>query len=226
MIAVVEKSRFLWTFLRVAQDPNRLDLVLKLTDGLDPTKHPEGRKMMARPEVRRGLEQGLKVPRIDLKALRALPEGTLGRAVAAFFDAQGFDPAVLFHTPMTAQSDFQRFKQHMERSHDIWHVVTGFGTDVPGELGLQAFGIAQLGSSLGYILLSAGMFHMISDSTLGEPMMEEIVRGWRLGKSAKSLFGADWEALFPLPLADVRAMFGIAAAPAHVWDAPRMAAVN
>lgn len=226
MIAVVEKARFLWTFLRLTQDPSRLDLVLKLTDSLDPETHPEAKKMLARPEVRRGLEQGLKAPRIDLPRLRALPEGTLGRAVAAFFDAQGFDPAVLFHTPLTATTDFQRFKQHMERSHDIWHVVTGFGTDVPGELGLQAFGIAQIGASLGYVLLSAGMFHMASDSTQGEPMMEEIVRGWQLGKSARPLFGTDWEALFPRPLAEVRAMFGISAAPTNVWDAPRLAAVN
>jgi ubiquinone biosynthesis protein Coq4 len=28
-------------------------------------------------------------------------------------------------------------------THDIWHVVTGFHTDVAGELGLQAFYLAQ-----------------------------------------------------------------------------------
>jgi ubiquinone biosynthesis protein Coq4 len=27
----------------------------------------------------------------------------------------------------------------LRQTHDLWHVVTGFSTNVPGELGLKAF---------------------------------------------------------------------------------------
>lgn len=212
MLDVVEKARFVWTFLRLTRDPNRLDLVFKLADGLDPSRRPEVQKMMARPEVRRALDAGVPVPRIDLPTLRALPEDSFGRAVAAFFDRQGFDPTGLHHTPLSEGSDFERFKLHMERTHDLWHVLTGFDTDVPGELGLQAFGIAQLGTPLGYVLLAAGFLHQIGDSTDGERLLAEVSRGWHLGRTARPLFGADWEPLFPRPLAEVRARFGVTTA--------------
>lgn len=209
MLNVVENARVLWTFLRLTRDPNRLDLVLKLTDSLDPSRRPGARKMLERPEVRAALAAGVKVPTLDLPKLRALPEGSFGRAAAEFFDGQGLDPGVLHHTPMAEQTDFMRFKQHMERTHDLWHVVTGFATDVPGELGLQAFSIAQIGSPLGYLLLSAGMFHLAQDDELGARVLDELSRGWHHGKAARPFFGVDWEALFPLPLVEVRARMGL-----------------
>lgn len=212
MKEIIQGVRFFFNFVRLSKDPTRLDLVFKMADGLDPTKRPELAKMLERPEVRRHLDGELPVPRIDLARLRALPEGSFGRAVAAFLDADQLDPGALFHTGAKAgASDFERFKLHMERSHDLWHVATGFASDVPGELGLQAFGIAQLGAPLGYMLLAAGFLHQVTDDRDGERIFEEVSRGWRLGKAARSFFGTDWEALYPLPLSDVRARLGVAA---------------
>lgn len=210
MKKLISSVRFVSSFVRLIRDPNRLDLVFGLADGLDPATNPNVRAMLNRPVVRRHLDGQLPIPRIDLARLRTLPEGTFGREVARFFDAQGLDPAALYHTQGTPKTDFERFKRHMERTHDLWHVATGFRTDVTGELGLQAFTLAQIGSLLGYILLAAGMLHQLSDSSLGEAMMDEIVRGWRLGKSAQPLFGVDWEALYGRPLAEVRAQLGTA----------------
>ncbi len=210
MLQIVQNVRFLWNFIRLTRDPSRLDLVFKMADTLDPDRRPEVRRMLARPEVRRYLDGHLPIARLDLVALRAAPEGSFGRAVATFFDTQKLDPAAIHHTESVAHTDFERFRRHMERSHDLWHVVTGFGTDVPGELGLQAFGIAQIGVSLGYLLLAAGFFHQITDDQDGPRIMDEVGRGWQLGKQARPFFGVDWEALFPLPLAEVRAQLGVA----------------
>lgn len=226
MLNVVENARVLWTFLRLTRDPGRLDLVLKLTDGLDPTRRPAARKMIERPEIQAALAGELPLPTIDLKVLRTLPAGSFGRAAAEFFDAQGLDPAVLHYTPLAERSDFLRFKQHMERTHDLWHVVTGFATDVPGELGLQAFSIAQIGSPLGYILLSAGLFKMAQDAEMGPQLLDEISRGWLLGKEARPFFGVDWEALYPLPLVEVRARMGLGPDGVRVVEAAPRAMVH
>lgn len=210
MMEVIQNVRFFWNFLRLSKDPSRLDLVFKMADGLDPRKRPEVGRMLERPEIRRHLEGHLPVARVDLPALRGLPEGSFGRAVAAFFDERKLDPAGLYITSPEGSSDFERFKRHMERSHDLWHVVTGFATDVPGELGLQAFGIAQIGVPLGYLLLSAGFLHQLGDNRDGERILDEVTRGWQLGKRARAFFGADWEEMFPLPLSEVQARFGVA----------------
>lgn len=209
MKKLIGSARLLFTFLRLTRDPNRLDLVFGLADSLGPDDNPNVKAMLARPGVRRHLEGHLPIPRIDLAHLRTLPEGTFGHAVARFFDDQGFDPAALYHTQGTPRTDFDRFKRHMERTHDLWHVATGFRTDVPGELGLQAFTLAQIGSALSYVLMAAGMLHQVTDSSQGAALMDEIVRGWRLGKTARPLFGVDWEALFSRPLAEVRAQLDI-----------------
>lgn len=209
MKKIIGSIRFVSSFLRLIKDPGRLDLVFGLADSLDPKSNPNVQAMLDRPEVRRGLAGHLPTPRIELPKLRALPDGTLGREVARFFDSQGYEPEGLYHTQGAATTEFERFKRHMERTHDIWHVVTGFRTDVPGELGLQAFSLAQVGSALAYVLMAAGMLHMIGDARDGTAMMDQITHGWRLGNSARPLFGVDWEALYSRPLAEVQAELGL-----------------
>ena len=111
------------------------------------------------------------------------------------------------------QSDRERFKLHMERSHDLWHTVLGFDTDVAGELGLQAFTMAQLGSGLGYVILSAAMLNtLFIDPEDGDRRMEAISRGWQLGRRLRPLFGADWATMVTWPIEQVREHFGVGAA--------------
>jgi ubiquinone biosynthesis protein COQ4 len=218
MLKLVRMFRFGTTFVRLVRDPNRVDLVFKLADGLD--RDPAAvASILAHPNVGPVLARRARPPRVDLAALRALPEGSLGRAFAAFLDARGFDPAGLYHSGDVDPnaSDFTLFKAHMERTHDIWHTVTGFDTDIAGELGLQAFGLAQAGTGLSYIILAAGMLGtLFFDRDDGERRMDAVVRGWQLGKRARPLFGADWEAMFAWPLDQVRAHFDldVAARPA------------
>jgi len=200
------------TYLRFVRDPNRLDLVFKLLDGLD-RDAPAAHAMLARPGVAEFLAGRSPALRFELAALRALPEGCLGRAFAAFLDQRGLDPAGLYHSDDAGVSDFDRFRLHMERSHDLWHTVLGFDTDVAGELGLQAFTMAQLGSGLGYIILSAAMLNTLFISPEdGDRRMEAITRGWQLGRRLRPLFGADWAPMLTWPIEQVREHFGVGSA--------------
>lgn len=203
---------FTRTFIGLARDPDRLDLVFKLVDSLDPDA-PAARVMFGRPDVAAFLAQPHPALRFEIQALRALPEGSLGRHFAAFLDQRGLDPSGLYFSDDGVQSDRERFKLHMERSHDLWHTVLGFDTDVAGELGLQAFTMAQLASPLGYMILSAGLLNtMFKAPADGDRRMEAITRGWQLGRRLRPLFGADWSSMIGWPIEQVREHFGVGAA--------------
>ena len=97
-------------------------------------------------------------------------------------------------------------------THDLWHVVTGFDTDVAGELGLQAFYLAQFPGKLAALILSIGMVN----TTLfafdeRSQRLDAIARGWQLGRTAHSFLAVRWADLWSLPLAEVRARVGVTA---------------
>lgn len=215
MHKMISGLRFLAGYLQMARDPSRLDVVFRMIDGVQ--ESDAGGAMssfLATPEVS-GFLAGSRPPLfLRIEELRALPEGTLGRAYAEFIDARGFDLGALYRgkggaSEATIKPE-ERVRMHMERSHDLWHVVTGFDTDIPGELGLQAFYVAQLGSPIGAAVISAGLINGVVRSPADIPSrMEAIATGWSYGRASKSLFGADWATLVHEPLEEVRARFGI-----------------
>jgi ubiquinone biosynthesis protein COQ4 len=84
--------------------------------------------------------------------------------------------------------------------HDLYHVVTGYGRDLRGELAVLAFTAAQtrnpgVAAIPGYLLLRAGW-----RSDLGRLIRE----GFRRGLRAGWLPAQHWEELFDRPLDEVR----------------------
>ncbi|MBX3222976.1 MAG: hypothetical protein KF795_20865 [Labilithrix sp.] len=198
-----------YSLARLVRDPNRLDEVFEMSDALA-TKEALGpivERLAEDPVVARSLEERHRI-RVDLAALRRLPEGTLGRTFAEHMFAANLDPAAL---PDLASDDpIAFFRAHLYETHDIWHVVTGFGTDLVGELGLQAFYLAQIPGPLPALLVAVGFVRSgLVDDTLTVPFMDALVRGWRMGRSAEPLFGVKWDELWELPVREVRAKLGV-----------------
>lgn len=79
---------------------------------------------------------------VDFDHLRTLPETTLGGAYVRFLDRNGLDPD-LFQPPPGLPEVPRFVAQRMRQTHDLWHVLTGYATDVPGEIALQAFTYSQ-----------------------------------------------------------------------------------
>jgi ubiquinone biosynthesis protein Coq4 len=99
-------------------------------------------------------------------------------------------------------------RAHLLEVHDIWHVLTGFGTQVAGELGVQAFSLAQLGSPFAAGIITGGMANtLLFAFPERDVRMRAIVRGWLLGKRARLLFGGTWARMWERPLEEVRAEF-------------------
>lgn len=196
--------------VRTLRDPERLGDILdlapllvppqkmqRLVDGLSQTPSAA---LAFRERPRRGP--------VDLPALRALPTGTLGRTFAEFLDANQLDPASL--PTMSVSTDGEYMRAHMLESHDIWHTITGFGTDVAGELGLQAFSLAQVGSPFALGIVTGGLANtLLYAMHERDTRLRAVVRGWLLGKRSRPLFGAPWASLWEVPLTEVRARYGV-----------------
>lgn len=198
-------ARMIVAFTRIARDPNRLDVVFDLVDSLaaDPSSAEEFETALADPQVARAARERLRLPELTVEWLEAMPEGTFGKAAGAFFRAHGLDPAAL--PRRESATDVEWLSAHLYETHDLWHVVTGFGPDVAGELGLQAFYAAQLEGPVALAILSAGMMNtLIYAPDERRARLDAIARGWQMGVAARSLVGLDFGALLALPLADVR----------------------
>jgi ubiquinone biosynthesis protein Coq4 len=208
---VVQRVKAISSFVNLVRDPNRLGQVFQLSDSV---VNPEIMRTMAehvaKSEVgRKALAERVRL-RLDLAELRALPPGTLGREFAEHMIKNGLDPAAIPSLPSESELDFVR--AHLYDTHDVWHVVTGFGTDVAGELGLQAFYQAQLPGQLPMAILSAVMLNtLLYRFDDRDARMTEIARGWQLGKRAEPLFGIRWDKLWAQPLVEIRRDLGLAA---------------
>jgi ubiquinone biosynthesis protein COQ4 len=193
-----------WAAARLLRDPNRLDEVFALDRAMPRqagervveavNRHAQGRRAL---EERRRLS-------LDLAKLRALPEGTFGRAVADFYDRNGLTPAAI---PSLEASDAPTYvTAHLYETHDVWHVATGFGSDVAGELGLQAVYAAQLPGRLAPILIAGGLVQAAL-WVQGDfaARLASVAQGHRMGREGAPLFGVRWEEMWDLPLETVRA---------------------
>lgn len=195
---------------RIVRDPNRLDEVFALADAMRSPEvmNPIIERVKQEPHGVEALATLRRLARVDLRRLRALPEGTLGRAFAAHLDDNGLDPSAL---PEYEANDVLSYvAAHLTETHDVWHALTGFGSDVPGELGLQAFYLAQFPSRLAGALLGIGFLRYAAVGGMDHArLMNEVSRGWAMGKNARSLFGVDWDAQWEKPVAEVRRALGI-----------------
>ena len=69
------------------------------------------------------------------KALRALPEGSLGREYLAFVEAEGISAAGLVGASDVARrggetAEFRWIRDWLRDSHDLWHAVLGYRGDL------------------------------------------------------------------------------------------------
>ena len=105
--------------------------------------------------------------------------------------------------------------------HDLWHVVTGYGTDMAGELAIVNFQAVQVG----YRAMTISSWVQMLSIALRTGRFDVLVtgfRGRRRGRQSKYLLAADWDRLLMLPLDEVRRELGIPPLePYRPWDHPQ-----
>ena len=204
--------RFAKLFISLTKNPGNLDMVFQISDSVDKSeilktyvdhisKYPTG------PQA---LESKHRLGAVDLASLEALPEGTLGQVFASHMKAHNLRLEDIPTKDADSQGEY--VIAHLYETHDIWHVVTGFRTDIAGELGLQAFYLAQFPGVLSSVLLAAGLLNTaILQMDDRENRMNSIVRGWQLGRQARPLFGYRWDLAWEKSIAEVRTELTLAA---------------
>lgn len=205
-----------YAFIRIVRNPNRLDVIFKLVDSVlaDKSAQVALEANLCKPGVRDAALQRVRLPALRLEALEVMPAGSFGETAARFFRANDLDPDALPRREVA--DDSQWLSAHLYETHDLWHVLTGFGPAIEEELGLQAFYAAQVEGVVALSILSAGLLNSVMFAPAeGRRRMEAIIRGWQMGVRASTVIGVDWGALLQEPLADVRARFGIAVPAEH-----------
>ena len=144
----------------------------------------------------------------DMPALAQLPPGSLGHCFAEHIRNTGFDPN--YYRPLPITDDANYILTRLRQTHDLWHLVTGLGSDVKGELGLQAFCLAQIRIPLPILLIAGGLLRTLLTvpEELGDTL-EQVAIGYRMGAKAQPLLAQKWEAGWDKPLSQWREELGI-----------------
>jgi ubiquinone biosynthesis protein Coq4 len=96
------------------------------------------------------------------------------------------------------------------QTHDIWHVLLGYGVSGLDEVGLQAFQLAQVGSPSAAILLTLFLTRSILSGSYGlRQLLKVIFQGWQHGRQTIPMLAVKWEELWEQPLDEIRQRYRI-----------------
>jgi ubiquinone biosynthesis protein COQ4 len=147
----------------------------------------------------------------DHAGLRRTPKGSLAHAYCDFMEAEGLTAAGL-----VAESDRAgrpRFPDLVEwyinrsrDTHDLFHVLTGYGRDALGEASVLLFTHGQ-SPSQGHLLIGYAGAANIKKMAKGTkaPVFGAVREAHRIGKGAPPLIAQPIRQLLERPLEDVRA---------------------
>ncbi len=201
------------TFLK---NPESLESVLAVAGSLkdSPLGDQMVQHLLANPQFKSLINEGWRPQAIDLQQLQVLPEESLGRCYADQLISQGITPDTLIDpSPVTNAQEF--VVHRLKETHDIVHVLTGFGIDGASEIGLQGFNLAQNRSPLAVMLIFGGMLNSLQNGESLEPMLKALARGFQMGLEAELVIARklednwerpllEWKQELKLPLQDFK----------------------
>ena len=107
-------------------------------------------------------------------------------------------------------SDTSYVENRWQQTHDIWHIITGFDTSEIGEIGLQAFYLAQFQLPLASLLIANALIATtVFQPDALSPLLKAIARGWEMGQIAKPLIAQKWEDAWEKPVSVWQAQLNV-----------------
>jgi ubiquinone biosynthesis protein COQ4 len=180
--------------IRLNKNPERTDLVFTLASSLyNLGKFQELHRILhANPKALKVIEEKKLLEGFSLQELAKLPSGTLGHVYAHHMITQNLNPD--FYPRPDKITDETYVLLRVRQTHDLWHVVTGFDTSVLGEIGLQSFMLAQIGSPVSILIVGSSILRcLFKNQERLFPLMDVVSKGWGMGREAQVLFPYDWE---------------------------------
>ncbi|EAQ30059.1 putative Uncharacterized protein involved in ubiquinone biosynthesis [Erythrobacter sp. NAP1] len=145
-----------------------------------------------------------------------LPENSVGKHYMAFMKREGLTAAGLvaeshkWAPPERLPQDLtQWYFDRLRDTHDLFHVLTGYGRDALGEACLLGFSYAQNHNRGVQFIAFAGARQIKKVSGTKAPLYAAVREGQRLGRAAKKLAHMDVEAVMREDIGEARTRLGI-----------------
>jgi ubiquinone biosynthesis protein COQ4 len=205
--------------IALLKDPAQTESVYDVEDALRQS-HPQTitasvKHMLVDPQVAQLAQERYTPPAPDIAKLMTYPPHSLGYAFANYISSSGFDPG--FYRKLDVVDDATYLLFRLRQTHDIWHVATGFSVDIPGELGLKAFELAQTRRTLSGVLIAGAFLQTLLNSPDAlDKLLDRIAVGYRMGAKAKPLLAQKWEDHWEKPVEEIRKELNIEPMPVYV----------
>ncbi len=197
-------------FVDYARDVSKTDAVFDMSEAF---RHTDSNKlateyMKSLPGVQHLIQERYLAATPDLEAMLQLPKDSLGYVYAYNMKEADFDPE--FYRKIPVLDDTTYLALRIRQTHDIWHTVTSFDTDIAGEIGLQGFYLAQTHGPLSVAIISGFILNTLLKSSQDlNRVMNAMSQGYNMGIKAKPFLAQKWEESWEKPLAEWQAELGV-----------------
>ena len=152
----------------------------------------------------------------DHAPLKRLPNGSLGRAYVEFMEREGLTANGLVEESLLQHSDRQTYDDdllwyanRLRDTHDMYHVLTGYGRDALGEDALLGYTHSQHGGLGVSFIAYMGNRQIAKEAPKAARVKEVLAEGRRNGKRAARIVDQDIESLLDQPLHEIRERLNI-----------------
>ncbi len=154
----------------------------------------------------------------DHEALLKLPENSVAHAYVAFMRREGLSAAGLVAESdkmrvgrPVFQDQLQWYANRLRDTHDLLHILTGYGRDALGEQCALGFTYGQDRAWGSLLIAWAGAYELKRRFGTDAPVYAAVAEAQRHGKAAQRIFEQDIRALLAEPLEAARARMNIGA---------------
>ena len=152
----------------------------------------------------------------DHASLRRLPEGTVAHAYCDFMEREGLSAQGLVDeldkyrpADMYFNDQVDWYFRRLRDTHDLMHVLTGYGRDALGEQCVLAFTYSQQPALAHLFLGYAGAYEIARRATVKVPVFRAVREGQKSGKACPRLVEMSIRELLAMPLEEARQKLGI-----------------
>ncbi len=198
------------------EDTEQVFHIIEATKGR--RSHAQARDFIRSPEGQRFLAEGVDIPAMldDHARWADCAPNSVAAHYIAFMKREGLSAAGLvaeshrWAPPESLPRDqTQWYFDRLRDTHDLFHVLTGYGRDALGEVSLLGFSYEQNHNTGILFIAYAGARQIKKVSGTKAPLFAAIKEGRKLGRAAAKIAHQDIAALMREDIGEARARLGI-----------------
>jgi len=219
-VSGIRPFKVLHHFGRLVEDKEDTEQVFHIIEATKGRRtHRQAREFILSAEGQRFLAEGQDIPAMldDHERWADLPENSVAQRYIAFMKREGLSAAGLvaeshkWAPPESLPRDLtQWYFDRLRDTHDLFHVLTGYGRDALGETSLLGFSYSQNHNKGLLFIAYAGARQIGKVSRTKAPLLKAVREGQSNGRAAAKIAHQDIAALMRMDIDEARARLGIA----------------